>query len=438
MVPAARALALRPTCASGRCAERSRSRLLASAGVGARLRQRRGQPRHRVPPSRAKRPGEWPCSRPSPRRPSPTGGRHAESTAEPQAPAGTLVALTWPLMRSLPAARRTVIEANAGGASWSETWRSRELLRVMVWRDFTLRYKQTFVGAGWAVLQPLGLTAVFALFFGRLVPLPVQGLPYAVFMLPAMVLWQFFSKSLLARRGEPVDELRHGDEGLLPADLPAARDDRRWPRRPGASRSLLLRSSCSSTSAARRRRSSSRRCSSLLAVARRVRLRRVVRRLRCPLSRSAPRAAVRAAALVLHHAGRLLVGDHPLPVPVGVPPEPDGGRGRRVPMGAARRRARPCDGRPRALGARRRRGDGQRRLLLPARRRCASSTSCRCSRGRRRHHDRRPGEALPSEGGRPRRGIRDVVGDEPPRTQARREPGEHGAVLGACATSTSR
>ena len=94
-----------------------------------------------------------------------------------------------------PAARRTVIEANGGGATWSETWRSRELLRVMVWRDFTLRYKQTFVGAGWAVLQPLGLTAVFAIFFRRVITLPVQGLPYAVFMLPAMVLWQFFSKS---------------------------------------------------------------------------------------------------------------------------------------------------------------------------------------------------------------------------------------------------
>jgi lipopolysaccharide transport system permease protein len=92
--------------------------------------------------------------------------------------------------------RRTVILAGAGGASWSETWRSRELLRVMVWRDFTLRYKQTFVGAGWAVLQPLGLTFVFAVFLGRLVPLPVQGLHYAVFLLPAMVLWQFFSKSL--------------------------------------------------------------------------------------------------------------------------------------------------------------------------------------------------------------------------------------------------
>jgi len=97
--------------------------------------------------------------------------------------------------RPMPS-RRTVIGAGAGGASWAETWRSRELLRVMVWRDFTLRYKQTFVGAGWAVLQPLGLTAVFAIFLGRLVPLPVTGLHYAAFMLPAMVLWQFFSKSL--------------------------------------------------------------------------------------------------------------------------------------------------------------------------------------------------------------------------------------------------
>ena len=89
-----------------------------------------------------------------------------------------------------------VIVAGVGGASWGETWRSRELLRVMVWRDFTLRYKQTFVGAGWAVLQPLGLSFVFAVFLGRLVPLPVQGLHYAVFLLPAMVLWQFFTKSL--------------------------------------------------------------------------------------------------------------------------------------------------------------------------------------------------------------------------------------------------
>ena len=97
---------------------------------------------------------------------------------------------------STPAAHRTVIVAGSGGATWSETWRSRELLRVMVWRDFTLRYKQTFVGAGWAMIQPLGLTAVFAIFFRRVVTLPVQGLPYAVFMLPAMVLWQFFSKSL--------------------------------------------------------------------------------------------------------------------------------------------------------------------------------------------------------------------------------------------------
>ena len=64
----------------------------------------------------------------------------------------------------------------------------------MVRRDFALRYKQTFVGAGWAVLQPLGLTLVLAVFFGRFVPNPVAGLPYAVFMLPAMVVWQFFAK----------------------------------------------------------------------------------------------------------------------------------------------------------------------------------------------------------------------------------------------------
>ncbi len=92
--------------------------------------------------------------------------------------------------------RRTTIVAGVGGATWPETWRSRELLAAMVRRDFTLRYKQTLIGAGWAVLQPLGLTLVLAFFFGRFVPNPVAGLPYAVFMLPAMVVWQFFSKAL--------------------------------------------------------------------------------------------------------------------------------------------------------------------------------------------------------------------------------------------------
>jgi lipopolysaccharide transport system permease protein len=92
--------------------------------------------------------------------------------------------------------RRTTIVAGTGGATLAETWESRGLLSAMVRRDFTLRYKQTFVGAGWAVLQPLGLTLVLALFFGRFVPNPVAGLPYAVFMLPAMVIWQFFSKGL--------------------------------------------------------------------------------------------------------------------------------------------------------------------------------------------------------------------------------------------------
>jgi lipopolysaccharide transport system permease protein len=95
-----------------------------------------------------------------------------------------------------PPGYRTIIVAGAGGATWGETWRARELLVAMVRRDFTLRYKQTFVGAAWAVLQPLGLTLVLAVFFGRFVPNPVAGLPYAVFVLPAMVVWQFFAKGL--------------------------------------------------------------------------------------------------------------------------------------------------------------------------------------------------------------------------------------------------
>ncbi len=110
----------------------------------------------------------------------------------------------------------------------------------------------------------------------------------------------------------------------------------------------------------------------------RVRVRRVVRRLRRPVPRPPPRAAVRAAALVLHHADRVLVDLHPVPIPVGVPPEPDGRRGRRASGGRCSptcrvpRRAVSCSRLLVAVVVM-----VARHALLPARRRRASSTSCR-------------------------------------------------------------
>jgi lipopolysaccharide transport system permease protein len=84
--------------------------------------------------------------------------------------------------------------------SWSlglrDLWSHRELTYFLVWRDVKLRYKQTFFGAGWALIQPIMLMGVFGLFFGRLAGLPSDGLPYPIFVLAALVPWTFFSSAL--------------------------------------------------------------------------------------------------------------------------------------------------------------------------------------------------------------------------------------------------
>jgi lipopolysaccharide transport system permease protein len=86
--------------------------------------------------------------------------------------------------------------------SWSlglrSLWSHRELTYYLLWRDVKLRYKQTFFGAGWALIQPILLMGVFGLFFGRLAGLPSNGVPYSVFVLAALVPWTFFSSALAA------------------------------------------------------------------------------------------------------------------------------------------------------------------------------------------------------------------------------------------------
>lgn len=77
-----------------------------------------------------------------------------------------------------------------------EIWEYRDLLRMLAWRDIKVRYKQTALGAAWAVLQPLLTMAVFSLFFGRLAKVPSDGLPYPIFAFAALVPWGFFSTSL--------------------------------------------------------------------------------------------------------------------------------------------------------------------------------------------------------------------------------------------------
>jgi len=82
------------------------------------------------------------------------------------------------------------------GLRLKELWEYRELVWFLVWRDVKVRYKQTVLGAAWAILQP-GLTVVvFSLFFGRLARMPSDGLPYPIFSFTALVPWTLFAFGL--------------------------------------------------------------------------------------------------------------------------------------------------------------------------------------------------------------------------------------------------
>ena len=79
---------------------------------------------------------------------------------------------------------------------FAELWEYRELLYFFVWRDIKVRYKQTAIGAAWAVLQPFLTMLVFSLFFGKLAHIPSQGLPYPIFYYSALLPWMYFAAAL--------------------------------------------------------------------------------------------------------------------------------------------------------------------------------------------------------------------------------------------------
>lgn len=92
----------------------------------------------------------------------------------------------------------TVIEPSEGWVSLrlKELWSNRELVFFLMWRDIRVRYKQTVLGASWAIIQPLFTMIVFSLFFGRLAQIPSDGIPYPIFSFAALVPWNFFATGL--------------------------------------------------------------------------------------------------------------------------------------------------------------------------------------------------------------------------------------------------
>ena len=92
----------------------------------------------------------------------------------------------------------TVIEARRGWqlVDAAELWRHRELLYFLTWRDVKVRYKQTVLGAAWAILQPAAMMIVFSLFFARVAQAPSGDVPYPLFVLCGLLPWFFFSNSI--------------------------------------------------------------------------------------------------------------------------------------------------------------------------------------------------------------------------------------------------
>ncbi|HLG69968.1 MAG TPA: ABC transporter permease [Chloroflexota bacterium] len=79
---------------------------------------------------------------------------------------------------------------------FAEFWQYRELLYFLVWRDVKVRYKQTAIGAGWAVLRPLATMTVFVIFFNHLAGMPSDGIPYPAFAYAALLPWTFVASSV--------------------------------------------------------------------------------------------------------------------------------------------------------------------------------------------------------------------------------------------------
>ncbi len=84
-----------------------------------------------------------------------------------------------------------------------EIWHYRELLYFLTWRDIKVRYKQTLIGAAWAVIQPLLTMVVFSIFFGKLIKVPSEGIPYPIFVFAGLLPWTYFAQSL-SRSSESV------------------------------------------------------------------------------------------------------------------------------------------------------------------------------------------------------------------------------------------
>ena len=101
-------------------------------------------------------------------------------------------------MHPLPEKPLVVIEPSRGWipVNLKDLWHYRDLLYILTMRDIKVRYKQTILGAAWAIIQPLFTMLIFTLFFGRLAGMPSDGIPYPIFAFAGLLPWTFFSNAV--------------------------------------------------------------------------------------------------------------------------------------------------------------------------------------------------------------------------------------------------
>jgi len=107
---------------------------------------------------------------------------------------------------STAAPQRTLIRPSRGwvGLNLGELWHYRELIYFLVWRDVKVRYKQTVLGAAWAILQPFLTMVVFSVFFGELAGMPSGDVPYPIFSYTALLPWQLLEGGISKAGGSLV------------------------------------------------------------------------------------------------------------------------------------------------------------------------------------------------------------------------------------------
>ena len=97
-----------------------------------------------------------------------------------------------------PYAHELVIRPRSGwiGIDWGEMWSHRELLGFLIWREFSVRYKQTVLGPAWAIFQPMIMMLIFSVIFGRFAQIGSVGFPYPIFVFAGLIPWSLFSQGM--------------------------------------------------------------------------------------------------------------------------------------------------------------------------------------------------------------------------------------------------